>query len=110
MKPLLPTLKEKKRYIAYTIHSTQTVSGKALLQELRQLLGLFDSAAAGLQHITFNQKTGEGVFRTSVKSVPKVRAALTLVKKINNTPVRVVTTKVSGILNKVKTCNQLEGN
>ena len=104
MKPLLPTLKEKKRYLAYEITSTKPLAecSHAFIRELQRLLGMFDSAAAGLQSIKYNKKTQQGILRTSTKTVPKVRAALTLIQQLNGVHVRIVTKSVSGILNKTE--------
>ena len=105
MKPLLPTLKEKKRYIAYEVQtkdSLQKDCSHALLKELQGLLGVFDGAAAGLQSINYDKKTQRGVLRTSVKVADKVRAVLSMIKQLDGADVRIVTLGVSGILNKTQ--------
>jgi ribonuclease P/MRP protein subunit POP5 len=100
MKPLLPTLKEKKRYIVYNVMSEQPVTGAQILSAVQKILGVFESATAGLQCI--GQKKNRGVFKTSLKSVSKVRAALTLLKEIGGKKVRITISGVSGILNKTE--------
>lgn len=104
MKPLLPTLKEKKRYLAYEIATQAPLRvdcSRTLIQEIKRMLGLFDSAAAGLQSISYDLGKQQGVLRIATRSVPKVRAALTLITHVNNIDVRITTKGVSGILRKV---------
>ena len=102
MKPLLPTLKEKKRYIVYTIKSEKPITSASIVKELHKTLGLFESAKAGLQDIKYDKKKQQGILRCELSSVDKVRAALTLVQHIAETKVRITTIGVSGILNKTE--------
>jgi len=99
MKPLLPTLKENKRYLGYEIRSERPISASALLAELTGILGRFDSARAGMQMIKHDSKTGRGVLRTSVEAAPRVRAAMVLCSSING-PARIRILSSSGILNR----------
>jgi len=109
-KPLLPTLKEKKRYINYHLHSEEALpkhSGFELIKELSKVLGVFMSAEAGLLAISYDEHTQKGVLRTSTKRLTETRKALTLITQIKNIPVVVQTTKTSGVL---KTAKREEGN
>lgn len=98
MKPLLPTLKEKKRYLVYELESEKVISPHAIIRQVQKILGIFDSAKAGLLHISYENK--RGVIKTSLESVTKVRAALTLIKEIDASAVRINVIGTSGILNK----------
>lgn len=104
-KPLLPTLKEKKRYVSYIIHAKESLpkqTGFQLVTELKKILGVFISAEAGLLAISYDEKTQKGVLRTTTKKLSEVRKALTLITQIKNIPVVVETTTTSGILKTAK--------
>ncbi len=103
MKPLLPTLKEKKRYVKYQVITASPLRrdvSDELLQRLRRTLGVFGSAEAGLLSIHYDTRTQTGVLRTSVAALPKVRAALLLTTFLSRTRVAIRTLGVSGILKK----------
>lgn len=105
MKPLLPTLKEKKRYIVYEVQTKDPLQkdvSRAILRELQTLLGVFDGASAGVNSTSYDNKTQRGVLRISVKGSDKVRAALAMIKQIEETKVRIVTLGISGILKKTQ--------
>lgn len=100
-KPLLPTLKEKKRYVSYIVHAKEPLqkqTGFHLVTELKKILGVFMSAEAGLLAISYDEKTNKGVLRTTTKKLSDLRKAMTLVTQIKNVPVVVETTTTSGIL------------
>ncbi|MDD9953152.1 MAG: hypothetical protein OXR66_02345 [Candidatus Woesearchaeota archaeon] len=114
MKPLLPTLKERKRYIVYQIITAKpmTLDDTALLQRLKELLGVFGTAEVGLLSIQYNPTTQTGVMRVSNTTTNKVKAALTMITHLKKTKVAIRTLGVSGILKKTarftggETCNQ----
>ncbi|MBR9703345.1 hypothetical protein GOV10_04870 [Candidatus Woesearchaeota archaeon] len=96
-KPLLPTLKEKKRYITYQAHSKETITGKTIVTTLNSILGSLDAAEAGLVPITHDEATNQGIIRTSLKAANKTRMAMLLTKEIMIQPL-----KTSGVLKKAK--------
>lgn len=103
MKPLLPTLKEKKRYIVYELITERPLNGSPeaeILGHLRGVLGLFDGAKAGLLPVRYDEKTQTGVLRVATGSVDKVKASLLLCKTVQDAPVIPRVRGVSGILNK----------
>ena len=109
MKPLLPTLKEKKRYLVYIIDSEKELPRNVhhkVIKEVQNTLGLFDSARAGLLHMKYDPATHEGVLKASVQSINKVRAALTIITTIEQTPLRVTVTGMSGVLKKTERFSQ----
>lgn len=104
-KPLLPVLKEKKRYLAYKVHADKALparTGHFFIAELQRLLGVFDAAQAGLLYIDYNMTTQTGVFKVSNQSTNKVRQAMLLVQQLNNQPVMIQPILASGILRKAK--------
>lgn len=104
-KPLLPVLKEKKRYIAYKIHAESELPAKAgflVIKKLHRLLGVFGSAKAGLLPIEYRHESQTGLFKVSNASFHEVRAALLLIDEIQEQKVMLQPIIASGILRKAK--------
>ncbi len=104
MKPLLPTLKEKKRYVVYELLSEQPVDGgeRAVLGHLQAMLGLFDGAKAGILPVKYDATTQTGVLRVSNAAADKVKAALLLLTSVDGIKVIPRVRGVSGILKKTE--------
>lgn len=106
IKPLLPTLREKKRYVAFEILSGKKSSfqevSRALWNAFSSFLGELELAKAGIIMIanTFNVNMQSGVIRVNNNYVDHVKAALTFVKNVEQQPVVVKSLIVSGVLNK----------
>lgn len=106
MKPLLSTLKEKKRYLAVkTLSDSQIPTNKiqeAIKDQMKEYVGEKGLAKAGLQFIQdkWNQTTQEGMIRVSHNMITELKASLTLIDNINNSPVTVQSLGASGILKK----------
>ncbi len=105
----MPTLKEKKRYIAFEIISDKEIKDfKAISNEIigksQQLIGELGMAKAGIQLIKdcFNPKLQRGIIKINHKSVDEVKTALSFIKNINSQKAVVNTIGVSGILKKAK--------
>lgn len=104
-KPLQPTLKEKKRYILYRTRAEVSLpgnSGHKIVRELNNILGVFDGAAAGLQHINFDAHKNKGILRVANTMTDKTRMAMLLTTQINNQELMIQPILTSGILKKVK--------
>lgn len=104
-KPLLPTLKEKKRYLLYQLHAqatTGTSAGKQLERRLNATLGVFDAAAAGLLTITYDGHKKRGIIKTSNDAAGKVRAAMLLIDELDGQPLMAQPLLTTGILQKAK--------
>ncbi len=105
MRPLLPTLKERKRYIVYEVISSKPLQSDisaALLKNLAEKLGLFDSAGAGLLSVRYDKKTQFGILRCNHQYVNRVKAAMTITIFIGKTRVAIRTLGVSGVLAKTE--------
>lgn len=105
MKPLLPTLKERQRYIVYeviTAHQANADISEQLLQRLSDILGTFGMADAGILSVSYDTKTQTGILRVNHTEVPKVRAALLMITHLGKQQVLIRTLGVSGILKKSK--------
>ncbi len=100
-------MREKKRYLHYRVtgDGDYTVAEvKQVVQDaMQRFLGEYGCAQAGIHYI---ENTGkDGVLKTNVKYVNQVKTALALIKTIKNQNVMITTTKVSGMINKVKRRN-----
>ena len=104
-KPLLPVLKERKRYLSYEAYADRALpqsTGRIIVDELNSLLGVFDAASAGLLNIGFDASTNKGIIRVSNTSAHKARLALLLVHQLKGQPVMLRPVTASGVLRKAK--------
>ena len=87
IKPLLPSLREKPRYIAYKLE--KKLNKEYIYDNIKRFLGELGMAKAGVRVMDNN------IVRTNSKHVDKVKSALLLIKGLH-------IKKVSGLLGKVK--------
>lgn len=105
-KPLLPTLRERKRYLVYRVHSDTPLDGrtvaKAITSEAMSYLGVKGFSEAGLipLHDKWDADSQTGIIRVTHTSVEPLKAALTFVRRIDGQDVIVRSVSVSGILKK----------
>ena len=108
MKVISPTLKERKRYILFKIHSNQEIEKETVAKQCTEaclrFLGEFGCAEAGVQFLpeTWDRKTKTGIIRTGHKWVDQTKSALILIKQIGGKKATVSTILTSGSLNKLK--------
>ena len=107
MKPMLPSLKAKKRYIAFEVISDKPIGRfsavqSAIWDSCLALMGEAGAAKAAvwLLEDKWNEEKQKGIIRTGNKSLDDVKASLALVKKINSQDVIVRSIGVSGMLGK----------
>lgn len=104
LKPILPSLKEKKRYLSFEVIADKNVSAesaaKAVSQSTLQFLGTLEAGKAGIMFFKDKYNSNTGVIKTGHKYVDKVRSALALITKIDDTDVVVRTRIVSGTMKK----------
>ena len=106
LKPLLPSLKEKKRYIVYEIISEKQFTPRdataAIEKATKDFLGILGLSKAGIIILKERFKNNKGIIRVNNKYVDETKAALTLIKEINKTKVTFRSLGVSGILDKAQ--------
>ncbi len=107
MKPLLPSLREKKRYLAFEIISSKKVNKMPYEEIQKSMLGLHGSvglADAGLIFLKnkWNTELQRGIVKVSHRSVDDLKGTLCFVDKINNTESIIKSVGVSGILKKAE--------
>ena len=106
LKPLLPSLKEKKRYIVYEIISEKQFTPRdataAIEKATKDFLGILGLSKAGIIILKERFKNNKGIIRVNRKKVDNLKSSLMLIKKINKQDVIVKTLGVSGILKKAE--------
>ncbi|HLD02862.1 MAG TPA: Rpp14/Pop5 family protein [Candidatus Nanoarchaeia archaeon] len=103
IKSILPSLREKKRYMVFEIskgNADMETSLKAIDHELRKFLGEIGYGKAGIMMV--ETKDNKAIMKVNHKHVDEARLALSLVKDINHEKVAIRTLGVSGILKKAK--------
>ena len=108
IKPLRPAHKEKKRYIVYEADYEPAACSmftfqQELVRHVQQMLGVFDSARAGILPVKVDNQTHKGILRVNHHMVDKVRSCFLLTTHLGRVKARVHTRTVSGILKKAKT-------
>jgi len=106
IKPLRPTLREKKRYIVYQVDSDFDIkmydAQKDLLDQIHKLLGVFQASKAGIMPLKFDEKTHRGIIRVNNTAVNLIKSCFVMIKSIKDKPVCIHSIGVSGILKKAK--------
>ena len=109
IKPLLPSLREKKRYLAYEVISKSRFYdaihvNKAILDAANKFLGNLGMSYAGIIPINdkWNEKMQRGIMRVNNKHVDNLKASLIFVKNINGKESIVKSVGASGILRKAQ--------
>lgn len=110
LKPILPSLREKKRYLAFEVLSKNKIKAysgvsKAIWQGMLSFNGTRGAAQAGmlLMPEKYNDKTQRGIIRVNHKAVDALKGSLVLVQDIDTTPSIVRSLGVSGSLKKATT-------
>jgi ribonuclease P/MRP protein subunit POP5 len=105
-KPLLPTLRTKKRYVVYEVLADKELEPKkvvdAIFASFRECFGIFGLGKAELKDMRIYNKN-KGILKVSHKYVDELRTALAMVKDIDKLQVILHTVGTSGILKKAKT-------
>ena len=107
-KPLLPTLKEKKRYLAIEIISDKKVDDfskvkRAIFDAIISFVGELGLSRMGLIFLTnkWNKDSQRAIVRVERSSLDEFRASLCLLKEIDGVPVIIKGLKASGMINKL---------
>ena len=109
LKPLLPTLKEKKRYLAFEIVSKSKIKAfsevsKAIWASTLSFAGTKGAAGMGIWVLPekYNATKQTGLIRVEHRSLDELKASLALIKEIEGQPVIVRSKGASGILAKAE--------
>ncbi len=109
LKPILPSLREKKRYLAFEIISKEKIKDSAIVYNtLRSaamnFMGEIGMSNAGMIMLSdkWDIEKQRGIVKVNHKYVDHLRAAITLITNIGNQQVIVRSVGVSGILKKAQ--------
>jgi len=109
LKPILPSLREKKRYLVFEVISKKQIDDVSAIYDAVhssaiELLGNLDTSKAGIMFLKdkYNQNLQRGLIRVNNRYVDHLRSALLMIEKINNDDVIFRSVGVSGILNKAE--------
>ena len=112
IKSLLPSLKERKRYLAVKI---EPINGaiirnptEEIIRKIKNILGVFQSAQAGLMYLDYDQKNNISFIKCSASSLDKVRASLMFIDEIGTNKVILKSLKSSGMVDRVKLIKSIQ--
>jgi ribonuclease P/MRP protein subunit POP5 len=103
MKPLLPSLRETKRYVVFEVITKQKnidFPENEIKQAFLQLFGEIGLGEAGLIFLHNKYKNNKGIIRVNNKYVDKLKASFCIITKINNQKATIKSVGVSGTLKK----------
>ncbi len=104
-RPLLPTLRTKKRYVVYEALSEQPMGHKSIVKTITQSykdnFGFFGLGNAGIMDTKIHKKN-RGIIKVNNKYLDNFKTSMAMVTKINKKEVLLHTVAVSGILKKAK--------
>ncbi len=106
MKPLLPSLKEKKRYLAFEVISKKALGNIHITNQISEaclrFLGAKGVAEAGVIFLKYDKEKQRGLIRVNNKYIHNLKTALALISEIDKNEVIIRGIGVSGILNKAE--------
>ena len=105
LKPVLPTLREKKRYVAFEVQAEKSLPldqvRSGIEKTMKAFLGDLGMARAGVLFLN-DWKNQRGILKASTRSVYEVKAALALVENIADHKAVVRSLAVSGTVDKLR--------
>ena len=109
LKPILPSLREKKRYLVFEVISNEKINNAdavsdAIWRSSLQFIGLLGVAKAGLMVLNnkWNKELQRGIIKVSHKHIDAVKASLLFANKIDGKDVILRSLGISGILRKAE--------
>lgn len=104
-KPILPSLKEKRRYLSFEVISEAKLSFNEVKEAIsKEFLGLVGRLGMAKSNLSFLEdwKENRGIIKISNKSIDYIKASFVCLKKINKNDVCIRSLGVSGLLNKTR--------
>ena len=109
LKPILPSLREKKRYLVFEVMSKEKINdfdavSSSIWECSLKFLGKLGAAKAGIIVLNnkWNQELQRGIIKVGHRHVDELKAALIFGSKISNNDVIFRSVGVSGILKKAE--------
>lgn len=114
LKPLMPTLRTKKRFIKAKLECTKQYDFKDLSEKLTKeimfYIGAIDYGNGGIWFLKdkFDNKTQEFTIKVNINFKDKLIGALALITKLDNNDARINILKVSGTLKGLQKDNKTD--
>ena len=109
LKPILPSLREKKRYLAFEVISKERIGelnavSNAVYSASMQFMGYIEAAKAGVMMLSnkWNPSTQRGIIKVGHRHADAMKASLAFISRIENKEVICRSLGVSGILKKAE--------
>ncbi len=109
LKPVLSSLKEKKRYLIFEIISKSKIKQalklpEEFLKSVKSFVGDLGAGAMGYRFLSENYvlSSQRGMIRVNHNYVNELKASLALIKELEHQPVIVRSVGVSGVIKKAK--------
>jgi ribonuclease P/MRP protein subunit POP5 len=105
MRSLLPTLKEKKRYLAFEIISEEPIKSfsevsNQITNSYTKFFGEIGASEAGIITMKEHYNNQKGIIKVNNNYLDKLKTALALTKEINKNKIIFKSLGASGVLNK----------
>lgn len=106
-KPLLPTLRTKKRYVVYEARYDSPIGLSKVFNTIKdsykECFGIFGLGESGLMDTKiYNEANKRGILKINTKYVGDLKVAIPMIEKIDGKDAAVRTIVTSGILKKAK--------
>ncbi len=106
LKPLRPSLKEKKRYVVYELFSETTLKSDEVIRAINDaclsFMGTLHFGKAGILILKNQMTEKNGIIRVNNKYVDYLKASLMQMTRVGDKKVSLEAKGVSGILKKAK--------
>lgn len=106
LKPIPPTLRGKKRYIAFRLECENPLREKevfeAVWKTFFELFGSVGTARQKLWPIMFSEKQGIAVIRCSLECLHEAKAGILFIKEVHGKPASPRILLVSGSMKRIK--------
>lgn len=106
IKHLLPSLRAKKRYLAYTLFTEPSLSVSSVLPAIKtHLLHFLGESSYGATELYFlpHPESTKGIVKVGHTAVDLVRTGLSLIHELHDQPVLITTHTVSGMIHHART-------
>ena len=105
LRPLIPSLREKKRYIAFEVQTDGKIeldhAKKSIELSMKGFLGDLGMARAGILFLK-DWKHNRGIIKVNTKFVDEIKASFALVQDIGHNKAIIRSIAVSGALEKIR--------
>ena len=100
MKGLPPSLRKRKRYIAFRVLADEAIDARSLVHEIWQTaLAVYGEYCTAGMNVWLEYFDGnKGILRCSRDALEKVKVVLTLIGNVSNVKATIVTLGVSGTI------------